>query len=243
MNPAQRKFQFSDQTDTVPAVRSRTPTLGPELEIVRAFLERTACERRDGHTVTVFLEPRLESGYPDIVFVHWHRNIADVWPVCRAQLSGEDLRLLHFVHGTGRVARDDLRNRMNPRAAERALERLDAAGTVKVNSRWIRTRPLREIFAVRRIIALEAKISDWRHGLRQAFLNTWFASESFLLIPHVPKGRLLLEDAARLGLGVISGDRSLSAPQVRSRRDRLPRSYASWLFNEWVWRGFGTQSP
>jgi hypothetical protein len=224
------------------SVQSRTATQGPELDIVRAFVDRGIFARRYGYTVSVFCEPKLESGYPDLVFVHWDCSAADAWPACRAELTADDLRLLHFVHGARSVAREELRARGNPRETERSIERLCAAGTLSVSTRWIRTQPLREIFAVRHIVALEAKIRDWQRGLRQAFLNTWFASESFLLLPRVPSRTRLLEDAARMGVGVVSAGQSLSAPQVRSRRDRLPRSYASWLFNEWAWRGFGRLS-
>jgi hypothetical protein len=221
-------------------VLSRTATQGPELDIVRAFLDRGICGGRTGHVVSVFCEPRLDTGYPDIVLVHWDRKAADAWPIHRAELTNDDVRLLHFLYNARSVSRDELRCRSSLRQADRTIERLAAARVVKVSSRSIRVRPLREIFAVRRLIALEAKISDWRRGLQQAFVNTWFASESFLLLPHIPKGTLLLEDAARIGVGVVSADQDLSTPLVRSRRDRLPQSYASWLFNEWAWRGFGT---
>jgi hypothetical protein len=212
------------------------------MEIVRAFLDRGIGNRRTDHVVSVFTEPRLDTGYPDLVLVHWDRKVSDAWPISRAELTREDVRLLHFLHRSRSVSRDDLRCRSSLRQPDRAVERLVAAQVVKVSSRSIRVRPLSEIFAVRRLIAIEAKISDWRRGLQQAFVNTWFASESFLLFPHVPKGSLLLEDAARIGVGVVSVDQGLSTPLLCSRRDRLPQSYASWLFNEWAWRGFGTVS-
>jgi hypothetical protein len=229
------------ESGTLRAVLSRTATQGPELDVVREFLER-GVRRRAGHVVSVFCEPRLDSGYPDVVLVHWDRKASDAWPVERAQLTVDDVRLLHFLYGARSVSRDELRGRSSLRHPDRTLERLVAARVVKVSSRRIRVHPLAEIFAVRRLIALEAKISDWRRGLQQAFVNTWFASESFLLVPHLPKGSSLLEDAARIGVGVLSADRCLSSPQVRARRDRLPQSYASWLFNEWAWRGFGIVS-
>jgi hypothetical protein len=222
-------------------VWSRTATQGPELDVVQAFLERCVV-RRAGHVVSVFCEPRLDTGYPDVVLVHWDRKAADAWPVERAQLTVEDVRLLHFLHGARSVSREEFGCRSSLRHPDHALERLVAARVVKVSSRRIRVRPLAEIFAVRRLIALEAKISDCRRGLQQAFVNTWFASESFLLLRHVPKAGSLLEDAARLGVGVLSVDQELSTPQLRARRDRLPQSYASWLFNEWAWRGFGIVS-
>jgi len=221
-------------------VLTRTVTEGPELEVVRAFVEcRIGKGRRDAD-VSVFCEPLLETGYPDIVVVHWQRSRAEAWPAARANLTPDDVKLLHFLMRVRCVLRDDPGHRGLRRRA-RSLERLEAAGVVTISARWLRCRPLREIFAVSRIIALEAKVSDWRRGLRQAFLNTWFASESFLLLPHVPERSQVVEEARRVGVGVVDATQRLASPHVAARRDRLPQSYASWLFNEWAWRGFGTQ--
>jgi hypothetical protein len=221
-------------------VLTRTATQGPEFDIVSAFLEHGLHNPTGETAVTVFCEPRLETGYPDIVVVHWCRRTASTWPLTRAELTSEDIRLLHFINTARYVSHEDLKRRSNGRQNARALDRLVAADVINASGRLIQRRSLHEIFAVKRIIALEAKISDWRKGLQQAFLNTWFASESFLLLPRVPRRDTIVKTAAQMGVGIIASDQRLSAPQLRPRRDRLPQSYASWLFNEWVWRGFGT---
>jgi hypothetical protein len=95
---------------------------------------------------------------------------------------------------------------------------------------------LRKNFAVRRIVAFEAKISDWRGAIQQAALNKWFASESYILVPRIPARSVIIETAEAAGVGVwIEGEVSpyLVTPRVNSRE---PLSYASWLFNEWSWR-------
>src|SRR5690348_2987738 len=136
-------------------VHSRTSTVGPELDVVRAFLEdriKRICARPDRLALSIFCEPRLETGYPDVVLVHWDRQIAALWPSCRAALTREDVRLVHFLHGSGSISCEELYLRSTRRKSEQSLERLSAAGIVKRTSQSIRLRPLREIFAVRRII-------------------------------------------------------------------------------------------
>lgn len=219
---------------------TRTSTQGPELDVVRAFLERGVAKVRPNTQVSVFCEPLLETGYPDIVVVHWQRSRAEAWPAARADLTADDIKLLQFLTAAGSVLRAEFLPGRSPGRRARSLDRLAAADVVRISPRWIRCRSLREIFAVSRIIALEAKISDWRKGLRQAFLNTWFASESFLLLPHVPGRSQVMAEAQRVGVGVVDATQRLTAPHLAARRDRLPRSYASWLFNEWAWQGFGT---
>ena len=117
-----------------------------------------------------------------------------------------------------------------------SLERLRDADLVTYKSGSWRVKSLNEIFAVRRLITIEAKVSAWNQGLHQAFYNTWFASESYLLIPHIPKASRLLDEAERFGIGVVTHDQHLNKSAACARKEQIPKSYASWLFNEWVWR-------
>jgi hypothetical protein len=91
-------------------------------------------------------------------------------------------------------------------------------------------------FAVRSIIAFEAKISSWAIAVQQAFINRWFATESYVLVPkHAPLHRLVTV-AGDVGVGVwTEGARRPVLRAVKSDA-RQPVSYASWLFNDWSWR-------
>ena len=102
-------------------------------------------------------------------------------------------------------------------------------------------RALRDVFAVRRLIAIEAKVIDWQDGLQQAFQNVWFASESYLLLPRLPQSSILIEKANHFGVGLRVMGQALDSSELRSRQANIPRSYASWLFNEWVWRAGCTE--
>jgi hypothetical protein len=108
------------------------------------------------------------------------------------------------------------------------------------NSEW-EPRALSRIFAVRAIIAIEAKISEWRAAVQRVFLNTWFASSSYVLVPHIPRRSNLLNHASSRGVGVLSLENSAQKLPVSSSMP--PRSYASWLFNEWAWKASRAASP
>lgn len=213
----------------------RTPTHGPELELVHEYLESHIPPPPDGQALTVFLEPAIESGFPDLVAVYWSQRVASFWAACRAELTGSDVRVAHFLATRGASDVDTLEYYFRPRVSC-ALERLHAANMIRrVGSRW-RARPLETIFAVRRLLAIEAKVTNLREGLLQAIQNTWFASESYLLLPKLPRGSALSDEAEKFGVGVAERGRPLHRSGVRPRRKRIPLSYASWLFNEWAWR-------
>lgn len=213
----------------------RAPTIGPELELVHDYLSSHLPPPPRGQVLTVFLEPEIESGFPDLVAVYWSERVASYWSACRTQLTADDIRVAHFLATVGTGDSETLRHFFRSRVSA-TLERLHAADIIRRSGEGWRARPLGSIFAVRRLIAIEAKVTNPREGLQQAILNTWFASESYLLLPKLPQRSDLSDVAAKFGVGVTERGRPLHRCGVRARRQQIPLSYASWLFNEWAWR-------
>lgn len=217
----------------------RRPRFGAEHELVDWFLAEALHRGPQGHSVTVFREPRLESGFPDLVIVAWKPSIAQGWSAERLNLRVGDMRLVHYLWANGPCEADRLRW-VFPRALMSGLERLLAAGLVRrVGERWA-PRAISRTFAATRIIAIEAKMRHWSGAVEQACINTWFASSSYVLVPRVPRGATVPKPARTLGVGVLT-QHSNALDTLWSRVDDLPRSYASWLFNDWAWRASHTQ--
>jgi hypothetical protein len=212
--------------------RQRRP--GPECDLIEAFLERNDFKTPRGCCVTAFREPCLESGFPDLVIVVWHVATARQWNPERVNLRSEDLRVMQFVLRHGPTP-DSAMHAITGTDTSESLKRLEAAGMVRKAAGQWRARPLSTAFAVRTILAIEAKIKEWEVVLRQAWLNTWFASESFVLVPKVASNSRLPDRAKERGIGVFSHDADTVDLRGFAGKD-LPRSYGSWLFNEWVWR-------
>ncbi len=206
---------------------------GPELDLVESFLKAKPWRNPRGSRVTVLREPRLESGFPDLVIVVWRTSAARDWSPGRRHLEPQDYRIMHYLHRIRRATSEDLGMYFR-RGAASSLERLHDAGMIRRVGRAWAARALNRSFAATKIIAVEAKIGKWSAALDQAVLNTWFASTSYILIPNTPT-RQLLDIAQRLGIGVCSmvdGD----VRRVASPNWDLPRSYASWILNDWAWQ-------
>lgn len=218
----------------------RKPTQGPEYDLVSSYVESRLPVPPRGQALTVFIEPRIASGFPDIVAVYWHVATTRDWTSQREQLSKVDIRVLHYLALSGATEKEQLTSFFTP-AVEKSLRRLQDVGLLKETRKQWQTRSLEKIFAVRRLIAIEAKINEWQEGLHQAFHNTWFASESFLLLPALPRYARVVGEAARHGVGVVTCQQSLDCAEAAAREERIPKSYASWLFNEWAWKA--TRSP
>jgi hypothetical protein len=211
---------------------------GPERDLVDAFLEKLNIRLPKGHRMTLFEEPRLESGYPDIVMVIWCTATAEKWSTARFHLTSVDLRLLHFISTRGMHTKAEIRVLFGPRILA-SLDRLEEAEVLRVRGNQIHPRPLSKLYAVRQILAVEAKVQEWKEALAQASLNRWFATSSYILLPKVPQGTVLMAQAESMGIGVWSAhDARIDARCLPA--SAAPVSYASWLFNECAWRAGAT---
>jgi len=204
---------------------------GPEQELVDWFLELRAVKVRRGERLTIFREPRLPSGFPDLVVVVWRESVAAKWGAERRRITAADLRLMQYLATMGPTPLSNLKSLFGA-ATERSLARLECSEMASQQKDLWRARALSQTFAIQRIIAIEAKVAEWRAALEQAFVNTWFTPESYVLVPVIPRGANLLETAMQHGIGVLSKEE----PRLVERRLTQPRSYASWLLNEWTWR-------
>lgn len=228
--------------EPIKMVRSRTPTPGPELELVEAAL---AGAQESGVWGTedapiFFREPALPTGFPDLVAVFLSRQGLLFTPE-RLRLRGEHFQILHYlfcVRGTTvRAAATALmRTEQN---LQTLIEELESAELVRRTAQRVRCAPLAEIFVARRIVAVEAKIDKWADAVRQAAANTWFASQSFVLLPDRLWGSALRDCASQFGVGVLTYDGSRTSVRLRAHKRRLPLSYGSWLVNEWTIRQAG----
>lgn len=210
--------------------RSRS---GPERDLVDWFLAQKAVRPRRGERVTFFREPAIPAGCPDLVAVVWSEAVASRWSTARMELTPSDLRAMHLLSSKGPSSLPALAPLLGSRVLQ-SLERLQAAGMVRHARGTWRAESLSRAFAARRIIAVEAKISAWRDAIDQAFLNTWFAGESYVLLPKISKDTELAAEAGRRGVGLLSKETLAGA--ITPNASEPPRSYLSWMFNEWAWR-------
>lgn len=208
---------------------------GPEQEFLDRYLQESLPKAPMGQKLTIFVEPNVETVYPDAVAVYWDVEATTSWTEARQHVTKNDIRVLHFLTIKKSAKLAELTKFYSPTVIE-TLKRLEAAELVIRKPRSWQARPLREIFAVRRLVSIEAKIGDWQQGLLQAFFHTWFTSESYLLLAKNPRRSSLMSEASKLGIGVIGENYEEGKTSPMVRPNQIPRSYASWLFNEWAWK-------
>jgi hypothetical protein len=213
----------------------RTDRSGSESDLVRSFLTELPWDVPHGSHLTVFEQPRIASGFPDIVFVLWDTERTISWPEQRLALTHADVRIAHHLATSGPAKLAQLLTIFGRWIVD-SIERLSAAQMIYCEMGQWRTRTLDRIFAVRQIVAFEAKMDAPSEALAQASRNRWFASHSYIIVPKKLRDSRPIRKANQFGVGVWSLQSEEWVCHVPSVIESIPRSYASWLFNEWAWR-------
>lgn len=209
---------------------------GPEADLVKEFVGSDLPECQDGESRCVFIEPRIGSSRPDIVAVYWDSAVTRDWPKARLSLSKLELRLAHLLFVQGPCGEAELEAAF-PRRLNGSLRRLEDARMIYCSDGLWLARDLSKIFAVRRIVTVEAKLSAMTRALEQAYINTWFASESYVLTPVKEPRPNTLRTAVATGVGIwLRSEEDGLLPLIHAREQCVPRSYGSWLLNELAWK-------
>jgi len=232
-------IEFSKSDKTIGLV-VKPARIGPEIRLSNLFLEKMTAQLAKRKTnFAIFNEPQLETGFPDIVVVSFSPGTFKKWKNERMNLSVMDIKLLHHLYFVGGDRSDNIETMLglDSKSLIRSLERLLSADLVNWKRKIWKPLDFRSVFGLTNITAIETKIKNWSEAFRQAEMNWWFASESYVLSPITRPQKQILDRANCLDVGLYSMTREGSIARLRqSKRESLPLSYASWLFNEWVGR-------
>lgn len=217
---------------------TRAATLGDEYSLVEQFVEYYChmFTRNNKKTkLAVFIEPRIDSRFPDVVFASYLPSIIDNWSDKREELDMYDLKLLSFLCTTKNTTEAELISMLGfpEKQTITSLEKLMDAKLISYRNRSWQVRELRDVFSLTKLIAVEAKLNDMSKVVEQTHLNTRFASHSYALTNSLrPQGETV-KTFKKYGIGLY-GKGSQFCRIVEARQYGLPSNYLSFQFNEWV---------
>ena len=235
--PVERISVFDREMPNI-GLYTRTTTQGEEHALVMEFIEYYCdrfLSRNKVDKLAVFVEPRVSSGFPDIVFAWYAPAVMDNWSIDRTRLGTPDLKILsHLIlmrgsNGAGVITA----LRMPERQVITSLEKLiDADLVSRVGHTWV-PRELRDIYGIRRLVSVEAKVNNMRRVAEQSFINTWFSSQSYALTNTCNPQNETVQSLAKHGIGLYCKSGTFKKV-IEARRLSLPSSYLSLQFNEWI---------
>jgi len=216
---------------------ARTITYGREFDMVKFSLEHIVdiFPPQGTNKHAIFIEPLIETGYPDIVIIEYSPEYYFNWSELRNRLTNNDLRVLFEImqHKVISVFKLEGLLGYKPRDLIKSIESLKEAAVVIDNDGVLSScfKPTN----INRIIAIEAKIDKWSAAIDQAFLNTRFATESYVMMNKMNVSSKLHDRLDDYGIGVISVDEKVRRTKA-AKKIKYPASYTSLLFNEWIGR-------
>jgi len=220
---------------------ARTATKGPEYDMVTCYIKQLCKKYRKlkKKHVMIFVEPQLDSGYPDIVVVEYYDHCRDLWNHHRTKISNVDLKILMHIQLCNSVSAHELSRVLGFSIAEinRSLNLLSQCRLIHFSKtkEYARKISLQKWCLIKKIIAIEVKVNKWSEVLLQAEHNVWFATDSYIMLnksicnPHIYD----LCMKAGIGIFLVNGK---TQHCLKSEHREYPVSYASLQFNEWIQR-------
>ena len=220
---------------------ARTVTRGQEFDMVSKYIDYVISKysRLKSKKAAIFLEPQLDTGYPDIVIVEYFSLPSNRWNKSRNDLTSTDLKILYYIQEKRGGAIAEISNVLGYPVSlvEKSVNRLSKAGIISLSKsqKFVRNTQLKSYCRIHKIIAIEAKIDKWKEAIRQANNNIWFATESYVLMNKESCSSSIIETCKANGIGIIivNGKIKTALPSVQRS---FPVSYASLQFNEWLLR-------
>jgi hypothetical protein len=205
--------------------RFRESRPGPELAIETVVAERLPdlLGESSGGSVWRGASPAIGAGMPDLVFA-WHGP--EVWQLCGAHDTAS--ALLGYLRSVTRARPETLSTRLGlplgpvREALECLVQRLvvsEVLGCFALSAGWKNILP--------EIVAVEAKVSNWKKAVQQAARNRVFAHRCFVAVPATLAWRVCSDPwVKKLGIGVVSVTEAGDATIERKARYDEPLVWA-----------------
>ena len=220
-------------------INSRPITEGEEFNMVKDFIEfkKNSFKETSSRQLAVFLETKINNSYPDVLFVEYNPQGFENWNTNRQKLTRTDLKVLFYLYCRRGVTSQTIANSLSIqyKTLLSSLEALlDSDIITRKNNAWV-VQDHKSIFGVRRIEAVEAKISKWNVVLQQALINQTFASESFVLSKRKNKPEAsVIRRISDFGIGIYLYDEKKFSCISPARKSTFPLSYNSIYLNECI---------
>lgn len=225
---------------------ARTSTQGQEFDMVRKYLNHLILKysKLKYKKAAIFVEPQLDTGYPDIVIVEYFSLPTNKWELSRNDLTYTDLKILFYIQSKKSSSITEINHTLGYSVASvnNSIKKLSDSRLIYLSKskKYVRNVKLKSYCRIHKIIAIEAKIDKWKEAIRQATNNIWFATESYILMNKESCSSAITEMCKANGIGIILVNGTIKT-ELASMQRQFPVSYASLQFNEWILRDLNSR--
>lgn len=221
-------------------ILTRNQTQGVELELVNRFINyrKNKFEHDNKNrniNMAIFEELKVETSYPDIIFVEYNKDNFDNWNENRKKLNKQDLKILYHIYMKNGISNTQLKKQLgiNDSVILDAITRLLDAKMIERNNKLWNIRDRKNFFAITKIETVEAKINQWNSALTQAINNLRFSSECYVLSNTKQEPNNITKDKFdNLGIGMYQEKNKNFNLIMKARKNKIPNSYSSLVIEE-----------
>lgn len=212
-----------------------------ELEFLHAFKDSDFFQRYTNglsDNYTFIEEPYTGFGYPDLVLLIWDKKIEKNWKIERNNLTINEIKILQHLYNCNKSKSvEEISSELgfSKQQITSILSNLANAETVENTNGYWKLGAFEDIFYLKKIITIEAKLKNWKNALLQAGNSNFFSSEVFTLFPDSIINENLLKSYSDTDIGVITFNQNYVVVKP-AREKELPITINSWLFNELIGR-------
>lgn len=223
-------------------IRFRKEQQGPEADLVKNFLNCNKLFSQDRNLeYSIFTELYAEVGIPDIVIIAWDKQIKKKWSPERSKLQLNDIKILHHISLAGKRGIKFWRLQkelgFDKAHIEKSIQMLIDANLAKQLNETVRLTEFDDIFYIKKIIAIEAKMKNWKCAFEQARLNENFSSHSYVLLPNEKINENIISSIGGK-TGLLGHYNTGTKLKKKAKKSKLPGSYFSWVLNEYIGRQY-----
>ncbi len=194
------------------------------------------------YNYTLIEEPFTGFGYPDLVCIIWDKSMRTQWDEKRNKLTTTDIKILHHLYISSNSKNiDELITELgfSKKVILNSLDILCNINLIKEMECFnFKTKPLKNIFFIKEIITIEAKLKDWKRALEQSINNTYFSSKSYSLFPENTISEKLLNSYKNTSVGIISYKNNYKIIK-NPDKNVMPSNITTWFMHEYIGRTKG----
>ena len=221
-----------NRCDTRSRYIRRARKVGAETRLMSTYVsEIRKVLKESGKNFAVFVEPMLPTGYPDCVVVEYDAKAYDRRKKCPKQSElNRKVRFVVMKHGG--IRSDELSSLLGytEDSVVESLKALREVGLVRLHAgRWY---AVKRCDGIKKITAIEGKLTGWKKAVEQAVVDSTFANESYILMPKVTDRAM--EYAKHSGVGVYAKPKSKLFSVMVPALPVEAASHIGLYFDEWI---------
>lgn len=223
----------------------RSPRPGPESDLVNSMIANLEEFIGPLTHYEILIETYAEIGIPDILLIKYNtKKFKNSFVAERRDLSKTHLKILHHIWSSDQRGKkvEDLIKELgySERETVKVCEALERVNLLKLVNNRFKVQDRKNAFFIDRIISIEAKISNVKKAIEQAFVNLNYASHSYVLMPH-EKITKATRERIPSPIGLLGQQNKRTIKTKAAKSDKIPSSYFSWVINEYIGQKLLTQ--